>query len=176
MIWPGCFAGYESSGQNQEWSPVLLTHSWRREKGKEKCTGTPPLLSPWPPTILTLSCLMLMATSCLGPILGWPEGFKDSVFQLCAGSYFKFHVEKFLTLSLLAYDFLARRTSTAVSPGWKGGIILVMKNQLLRWKPINISWTVILRGGVKSIQSRKTAYGRVHSSLWTRGLFKPQGV
>lgn len=40
---------------------------------------------------------------------------------------------------------LARRPGTAWSPRWKEGIILVMKDWLLRLKPVNMSWTVILR-------------------------------
>ena len=110
MIRRGCFAGYESSGQNQESSPVLLIQSSRREKKgkgegapgsggycassaggtssipswgtkippamepkrerKRKVHGGHPHTSPRPPTILTLLCLLLVATSSLGPILG----------------------------------------------------------------------------------------------------------
>lgn len=74
---------------------------------------------------------------------------------------------------------LAQRTGAAVSPGWKGGIVLVIyknkpKQGLLRSKPVNILRTVILRQRVSSIQSGKTESGGVYSSLLTRVPFQPQ--
>lgn len=149
-----------------------------KKRKKKTCVGTPFCPHPVPHTH-TPANRDPPPPSC--PLLRLHSDRDHSQGDLRTGCFsymlvsFQTSWRKILTLSLLAHNSLASRTSTAVSPGWNGGVSSGMKNRLLRLKSVNISWTVILRETLKSILSR-TKCSRVCASLLSRIWLNSQCV